>query len=102
MFAGRRDTLLPPTEVPKFTPAAIPIAFAQRTHSPHPANPASDEQSRMMRRWRWLIGLATAVSMVVLLAVLRLAPARVIQLDRKSTRLNSSHLGISYAVFCLK
>src|SRR5436853_5424309 len=28
-------------------------------------------------------------------------PARA-QLDRKSTRLNSSHLGISYAVFCLK
>src|SRR5262245_18199760 len=27
-------------------------------------------------------------------------PLRV--LDRKSTRLNSSHLGISYAVFCLK
>src|SRR5258705_5433423 len=29
----------------------------------------------------------------------RRRPAR---LDRKSTRLNSSHLGISYAVFCLK
>src|SRR5438045_7137285 len=28
-------------------------------------------------------------------------PARCV-LDRKSTRLNSSHLGISYAVFCLK
>src|SRR5947199_6478086 len=28
----------------------------------------------------------------------RSAPPR----DRKSTRLNSSHLGISYAVFCLK
>src|ERR1035441_10847597 len=27
---------------------------------------------------------------------------REVQLDRKSTRLNSSHLGISYAVFCLK
>src|SRR5258705_7933700 len=26
----------------------------------------------------------------------------VLDLDRKSTRLNSSHLGISYAVFCLK
>src|ERR1035438_10837571 len=26
----------------------------------------------------------------------------VIDQDRKSTRLNSSHLGISYAVFCLK
>src|SRR5262245_50874156 len=28
-------------------------------------------------------------------------PATVLS-DRKSTRLNSSHLGISYAVFCLK
>src|SRR5262245_65380115 len=27
-------------------------------------------------------------------------PNRVHKLDRKSTRLNSSHLGISYAVFC--
>src|SRR5256885_8753291 len=27
---------------------------------------------------------------------------RVVYLDRKSTRLNSSHLVISYAVFCLK
>src|SRR5437899_3925935 len=25
-----------------------------------------------------------------------------LEVDRKSTRLNSSHLGISYAVFCLK
>src|SRR5947199_7606153 len=34
----------------------------------------------------------------------RLAPHFVIELkrDRKSTRLNSSHLGISYTVFCLK
>src|SRR5438045_6550200 len=30
------------------------------------------------------------------------APAAVLASDRKSTRLNSSHLGISYAVFCLK
>src|ERR1035438_2666901 len=28
--------------------------------------------------------------------------ATLYQKDRKSTRLNSSHLGISYAVFCLK
>src|SRR5437899_5633644 len=27
---------------------------------------------------------------------------KIVVLDRKSTRLNSSHLGISYAVFCLK
>src|SRR2546426_2056466 len=31
-----------------------------------------------------------------------LAMARFDRLDRKSTRLNSSHLVISYAVFCLK
>src|ERR1035438_5945662 len=29
-------------------------------------------------------------------------PKSLFQLDRKSTRLNSNHLGISYAVFCLK
>src|SRR5438045_7838018 len=29
-------------------------------------------------------------------------PQRLAFQDRKSTRLNSSHLGISYAVFCLK
>src|SRR5258705_1697871 len=29
-------------------------------------------------------------------------PCPMIPVDRKSTRLNSSHLGISYAVFCLK
>src|SRR5437899_8118873 len=35
----------------------------------------------------------------------RLAAAKAVhdaEQDRKSTRLNSSHLGISYAVFCLK
>src|SRR5690625_6963457 len=30
------------------------------------------------------------------------ATARADELDRKSTRLNSSHVAISYAVFCLK
>src|ERR1039458_10472501 len=33
---------------------------------------------------------------------LPLHPDTFAELDRKSTRLNSSHLGISYAVFCLK
>src|SRR5256885_13082158 len=32
----------------------------------------------------------------------RLAAELATQIDRKSTRLNSSHLVISYAVFCLK
>src|SRR5258705_7597069 len=33
---------------------------------------------------------------------LYLGEASGVAVDRKSTRLNSSHLGISYAVFCLK
>src|SRR5262245_62978537 len=36
------------------------------------------------------------------LSALRAALVNVLEEDRKSTRLNSSHLGISYAVFCLK
>src|ERR1039458_10616743 len=35
-------------------------------------------------------------------AIPRIAGGQAAQADRKSTRLNSSHLGISYAVFCLK
>src|SRR5690625_5630985 len=35
-------------------------------------------------------------------AHLGLTPQSVNKLDRKSTRLNSSHVAISYAVFCLK
>src|SRR5262245_63804235 len=34
--------------------------------------------------------------------LVRIAAGAGAGLDRKSTRLNSSHLGISYAVFCLK
>src|SRR3712207_8101817 len=32
----------------------------------------------------------------------RLCPMAALTIDRKSTRLNSSHANISYAVFCLK
>src|SRR5207253_6225905 len=39
-----------------------------------------------------------AVSLALLLAISKTAPGR----DRKSTRLNSSHVASSYAVFCLK
>src|SRR5262245_62534606 len=44
-----------------------------------------------------LLGVALRERGFTSLDALDLSPA-----DRKSTRLNSSHLGISYAVFCLK
>src|SRR5471030_3378612 len=47
-----------------------------------------------------LVGLSVGGMWGVRLALS--APQRLNGLDRKSTRLNSSHLGISYAVFCLK
>src|SRR5437899_7953701 len=47
----------------------------------------------------WSVQVALLVLAAGLLAgALKLRQPR----DRKSTRLNSSHLGISYAVFCLK
>src|SRR5258705_707665 len=45
------------------------------------------------------VGELDLVSQDVLIEVARKLEG---QLDRKSTRLNSSHLGISYAVFCLQ
>src|SRR3712207_8348546 len=45
---------------------------------------------------RWLYGIVSPESAI--LAALR----EQVRQDRKSTRLNSSHANISYAVFCLK
>src|SRR5947199_2066692 len=46
------------------------------------------------------IGRNAAVAYIGGVATAALRP--MVARDRKSTRLNSSHLGISYAVFCLK
>src|SRR5262245_29106384 len=54
------------------------------------------------------IGLVFSIgAALIVLSLVKWSPDRwwvsaAITLDRKSTRLNSSHLGISYAVFCLK
>src|SRR2546426_8298898 len=47
------------------------------------------------------LGVGIAVAGVRLLVALQRGAPRIAE-DRKSTRLNSSHLVISYAVFCLK
>src|SRR5690606_10862267 len=52
-------------------------------------------------RERYLAELATPAQRERLRALLVAAAGRRITLDRKSTRLNSSHVKISYAVFCL-
>src|SRR5258708_21300662 len=59
------------------------------TLSLHDALPISPEDSTFQMCWRGLPSI-------------RLAAAGALASDRKSTRLNSSHQIISYAVFCLK
>src|SRR5690625_5456506 len=46
--------------------------------------------------------LRTAQTLILILVVNLSVSFPAIILDRKSTRLNSSHVAISYAVFCLK
>src|ERR1035441_2381219 len=60
------------------------------------AAPVLDEQLLLLGRWIADYYLAP------LGEVFRTMLPLNAELDRKSTRLNSSHLGISYAVFCLK
>src|SRR5205814_8724066 len=54
-------------------------------------------ESRASSTWRRSSGGRRKVAIEAMLMIKQNHPA-----DRKSTRLNSSHLGISYAVFCLK
>src|SRR5437899_9345157 len=68
---------------------ALPISM--------PARPAAAGRAR-----RSVVGEPAAAARASARSGLRAgAPHRAAR-DRKSTRLNSSHLGISYAVFCLK
>src|SRR5207247_1710918 len=48
------------------------------------------------------IGRKNDISVHVTITTLNVDLARILEPDRKSTRLNSSHEWISYAVFCLK
>src|SRR4051812_49739376 len=48
------------------------------------------------------ISSALARALLPQVATCRATPSRWRRRDRKSTRLNSSHMSISYAVFCLK
>src|SRR5256885_12984599 len=51
---------------------------------------------------RFCVGEAAGFELGLAEGKLRCGRLRVERQDRKSTRLNSSHLVISYAVFCLK
>src|SRR5256885_6511239 len=72
--------------MPETKPASVPAAMVRRKQSTH-IGPTVAARTKPKAR-----PLAkSAVNIAAIVAV-----------DRKSTRLNSSHLVISYAVFCLK
>src|SRR5690625_6163656 len=88
--------LLPPPISPLFPYTTL---FRSRGHRvlPQPVHhvlelPADDRTGRLLRRPRRGRPVAAAQGQ----------GHRLHLVDRKSTRLNSSHVAISYAVFCLK
>src|SRR5207245_11211681 len=87
-------------------PCSFVVSFYQDTApteiytlSLHDALPISAEPDLKRRLAQAIDGLAAGYRMVFLMHD---AEGRADLLDRKSTRLNSSHGSISYAVFCLK
>src|SRR3712207_8616423 len=72
---------------------ALPIFTGPHYVDPVPSDPFDGDGDNMLEdHQRWLMQVG----------VLREAAAEPVPSDRKSTRLNSSHANISYAVFCLK
>src|SRR5207253_11494532 len=81
---------------PRSTLFPYTTLFRSRRNIASPADPAPP-WSRRRRRW--------SVADAVHAPIFPLAPEPAncpCRRDRKSTRLNSSHVAISYAVFCLK
>src|SRR5690625_6449139 len=58
--------------------------------------------NRLEPHWASSVAAPAVSQPVARLATLAILPPGPTVLDRKSTRLNSSHVAISYAVFCLK
>src|SRR3712207_7537235 len=70
--------------------------------SEHGADLARRQPCRVPEQKRVLLVVREARQHVEDLAALLVATVGLERQDRKSTRLNSSHANISYAVFCLK
>src|SRR5690606_39282872 len=79
---------------------ALPISLDATDEEPSMPSPTSTPEERSFdRELRELLEHAIAELPVEFRTVFVL---RAVEQDRKSTRLNSSHVKISYAVFCVK
>src|SRR3712207_8934888 len=86
-----RSTLFP------YTTLFRSLAHTRRVTEPLHPFPDHLEDPSLTRREAIIAGTAVEIGKGVHLRGVALIPR-----DRKSTRLNSSHANISYAVFCLK
>src|SRR5690242_21215243 len=82
----------PPPMVPPGQPPAMPPSYGGAI-----AAPAGNLASPGLRI---VGGLIDAILLLIVIGIVEGVSKG--QQDRKSTRLNSSHMSISYAVFCLK
>src|SRR5688500_19617999 len=98
MGPASRSTLFPYPTLFRSIGSAAPVVVQSMTNTDTADAAGTAEQ---------VAALARAGSQLVRITVNNEAAAAAVpeigqRLDRKSTRLNSSHLVISYAVFCLK
>src|SRR5262245_65433373 len=89
--------LSPAVRFSSFTPPPPTAIYTLSLHDALPISRRNDEASGIPGRElaSILYGRNTAYGA-------QIEYQHLARIDRKSTRLNSSHLGISYAVFCLK
>src|SRR3712207_7272701 len=94
-----RSTLFPYTTLfrSRTTPTVIRSPEREPVHGEQPTHLVASRISS-----RPSLGTASAALQVARSLEAPTLPAAEVMLDRKSTRLNSSHANISYAVFCLK
>src|SRR5690625_5346273 len=89
----------PPEQPGGSAPGGGPPQDGSSWGGPPPPDASSAPQGgappERKKAWPWIVGVCGCLVLLLVLAA-------GIGADRKSTRLNSSHVAISYAVFCLK
>src|SRR5690606_40788689 len=82
----------------------VAVPFDSESSSVHPAGPVTVGLTELTVATRTITSPSStdAGTVTVGAVLLTLVAATAPNSDRKSTRLNSSHVKISYAVFCLK
>src|SRR2546422_5416231 len=95
-----RSTLFPSTPLSRSLPWVMSKFMAMGLSLEEVVQRATIEPAKLIGR---VPGLGTlAVGAPADVAIFDYSDGPAVELDRKSTRLNSSHGYISYAVFCLK